>query len=913
MATNFPTSKDTLINPASNDSVQLVPHASQHANANDAIEALQTKVGANGSIDTDSHDYKIANLASYAISYETAQDAAGALFGHTDHTNLIATYDDVANQIRLSVAAPDVARTIYQTAINDTGATITKGSPVYISGSEGASKKLKVSLASSNSELLSSKTFGIAAENISVNSEGQIITEGLLQSINTIGASDGDPVWLGVTPGSKIFGLADKPHAPQHLVFLGIVVSGENANNGSIFVKIQNGFELREIHDVLIQSPANQNALVYDSTTGLWKNYDLSQFLATKTYADASATTALNTAKSYTDTSISNLIDAAPGALDTLNELAAAINDDASFAATVTTSLGTKLNSSDAANTYLALENTDERIQDVVGGMVSSNTEGGIEVTYDDPTGKLNFSVTPELITDFVESAQDASAALLNHSDHNKITATYDDINNKVVLNVDEPIKVSVSAPVNPINGDSWFDNETGVLYVYDGSFWIEVSGGTGFTASAINDLPESITYLSDVTSNIQAQLNLKSPINSPVFTGAPSSTTPAVDTNTSAIATTEYVINQQYAKKASPTFTGEVTLPSTTSIGNVSSQEIEFINGVTSSIQTQINTKSSTVSPTFTGTVVLPTTTSIGNISNIELLYLDGVTSSIQTQINSKLATSGFTYSAITKVTYSSVGLLPAAASNTGKIFYVTADGYAYYSNGATWVKLAKFNDTTSLAFSINALTDVDTSTVTPTINQVLKWNGTKWVPSNQTSSSGGSTTLSGLTDVNTSSAAPGNTLTYSGSVWQATDNYIPTKISDLTNVKYEVNSNAVSSINILDVTSSGTSGYVFGEQYNNDINPNLWAISGTTIAFALNTPGHPFLIQTFAGTNYDIGLKHIAIDSTVTSGSSAQGKTSGILYWKIPIATTGNYKYQCSIHAGMNGVITIKDLRTI
>lgn len=41
--------------------------------------------------------------------------------------------------------------------------------------------------------------------------------------------------------------------------------------------------------------------------------------------------------------------------------------------------------------------------------------------------------------------------------------------------------------------------------------------------------------------------------------------------------------------------------------------------------------------SPTFTGTVVLPSTTSIGTITNTELSYLDGVTSSIQTQLNSK------------------------------------------------------------------------------------------------------------------------------------------------------------------------------------------------------------------------------------------------------------------------------------
>ena len=39
--------------------------------------------------------------------------------------------------------------------------------------------------------------------------------------------------------------------------------------------------------------------------------------------------------KAYVDTEVANLIDSAPGTLDTLNELAAAINDDANFAATV--------------------------------------------------------------------------------------------------------------------------------------------------------------------------------------------------------------------------------------------------------------------------------------------------------------------------------------------------------------------------------------------------------------------------------------------------------------------------------------------------------------------------------------------------------------------------------------------------
>lgn len=70
MATSFPTSLDTLTNPTSTDTLDsaTVPHDLQHTNANDAIEALQAKVGINGSADTNSLDYK-ANLKSLLAEY----------------------------------------------------------------------------------------------------------------------------------------------------------------------------------------------------------------------------------------------------------------------------------------------------------------------------------------------------------------------------------------------------------------------------------------------------------------------------------------------------------------------------------------------------------------------------------------------------------------------------------------------------------------------------------------------------------------------------------------------------------------------------------------------------------------------------------------------------------------------------
>jgi hypothetical protein len=64
MATNFPSSIDSLANPTSTDTLSSVSHADQHANANDAIEALQTKVGADSSAVTSSIDYKLTNASS---------------------------------------------------------------------------------------------------------------------------------------------------------------------------------------------------------------------------------------------------------------------------------------------------------------------------------------------------------------------------------------------------------------------------------------------------------------------------------------------------------------------------------------------------------------------------------------------------------------------------------------------------------------------------------------------------------------------------------------------------------------------------------------------------------------------------------------------------------------------------------
>jgi hypothetical protein len=159
------------------------------------------------------------------------------------------------------------AATVQATVRNETGATLTKGTVVYISG--GAGNKPLVTKASASTEASSSKTFAILAENISNNNNGQAVTMGLLKGLDTSAFTAGANLWLSTTAGQIVS--PTPPASPAHAVFLGNVVR-VHATQGEIEVRIQNGLELGELHDVLIDTPANGQVLKYDSAQGLWIN-----------------------------------------------------------------------------------------------------------------------------------------------------------------------------------------------------------------------------------------------------------------------------------------------------------------------------------------------------------------------------------------------------------------------------------------------------------------------------------------------------------------------------------------------------------------------------------------------------------------------------------------------------------------
>jgi len=130
-------------------------------------------------------------------------------------------------------------------------------------------------LALADNDADSVDTLGLVTENINVNEEGFITTSGLVRNIDTTGTLqgetwvDGDPLYLSpITPG---FVTKVKPQAPQHTVNMGYVVYAHQ-NNGKIFVKVDNGYEIDELHNVRINtgSLTSGNLLVYSSS--VWVN-----------------------------------------------------------------------------------------------------------------------------------------------------------------------------------------------------------------------------------------------------------------------------------------------------------------------------------------------------------------------------------------------------------------------------------------------------------------------------------------------------------------------------------------------------------------------------------------------------------------------------------------------------------------
>jgi len=491
MATTFPTTLDQLLNPTGTDSVQLVSHAAQHSNANDAIEALEAKLGVDNSTNTETIDYKVRDLISKIYTNEMAQDAIASALAAGTHTNITVNYDDVANSLSLVATYDD------EEVMDAIATSLTAGSGI-------------------------TKVYNDAANTITVSVDTTVIAsrayvDAAIEALGNTVDSDFVPVSIVAQPDG-VASLDQNGFVPQSQLDIDERIQDQAAKLITDGTHTRISVSYNDTANTLSLTATYADEEVMDAIAqSLTAGYGI-----TKSYDDTgnTITLAVNTSyiatQQYVTDSINALIDSAPNVLNTLKEIAIALNNDPSFASTMTTALAGKasnealiqglLTKSDVGHAHSSTDITDfvEGVQDVVGGMVSGNTESsGLSVTYDDPTGKLNFEITTANLPQFTENVQDAASTLFAHSNHSNITATYDDANNQIVFTAFPQLtqeqvqdflaplfthgsnpninatyddvankmileavipastaKMSPTAPTGPIDGQFWFDTD---------------------------------------------------------------------------------------------------------------------------------------------------------------------------------------------------------------------------------------------------------------------------------------------------------------------------------------------------------------------------------------------------------------------------------------------------------------------
>jgi len=215
------------------------------------------------------------NLTADHIALNVNPSGAGFVVGSTQWNNTLGSSETLlkGGNVTLKNGVDLVARIVNKVTPNT---TLTKAAYQVVKVSGASGQRLAVDLAQANTDLNSADTLGVVTETIATNQEGFILTVGQLLDVNTTGSlqgetwADGDVLYLSSTTAGKMTNV--KPNGSNgHIVVLGYV-EYSHSSQGKIYVKIMNGWELDELHNVYISSVANNQGLVYESSTSLWKN-----------------------------------------------------------------------------------------------------------------------------------------------------------------------------------------------------------------------------------------------------------------------------------------------------------------------------------------------------------------------------------------------------------------------------------------------------------------------------------------------------------------------------------------------------------------------------------------------------------------------------------------------------------------
>ena len=217
----------------------------------------------------------LSDFVRFNLSSSNIPSAAGVMW-----------WDNIEGTIRLSLKGNTYNLPIGESVVarvrNSTGGNLSRTAyqAVRVAGAQG--QRLAVALAQANNDPNSASTLGLVCEDISTNQEGFIVNIGQIVNVDTTGTLqgetwlDGNVLYLSPTTPGALTNI--KPTAPQHTVIIGYVEYA-HPNNGKIYVKVDNGYELEELHDVAPTPYINNGVLYRDTATNLWKSATIATLL----------------------------------------------------------------------------------------------------------------------------------------------------------------------------------------------------------------------------------------------------------------------------------------------------------------------------------------------------------------------------------------------------------------------------------------------------------------------------------------------------------------------------------------------------------------------------------------------------------------------------------------------------------
>jgi hypothetical protein len=297
-----------------------------------------------------------------SITFNTAKDGTVGV-GEVEYND---TQGSLIQGLKGGNVTNVIGQQLHQRVNNRTGSTLTKGTAVYLSGSQG--NRITVAKALGVTDAFSANTFGIVAESIENNQSGYVITEGLITNINTSTLVRDSAVYLSPTVAGGL--TSTKPQAPQHTVYIGVCVKS-NAGSGELFVKIFNGQQLEELHNVRITSAVNNASLYYKSNEALWRDTTAALLVSDTASMLTNYKNTLNLKLNISDTTLmlSKYLRRADTSLLNLNSRFATKLNISDTATMLTNYLRTGV----AASTYLTQSSASSTYLPLAGGTLTGN------------------------------------------------------------------------------------------------------------------------------------------------------------------------------------------------------------------------------------------------------------------------------------------------------------------------------------------------------------------------------------------------------------------------------------------------------------------------------------------------------------------------------------------------------------